>query len=98
MKFDPFFEILKAVYDKKVVKEYQFNPYRKWRSDYAFPKYKILIEIEGGVWTKGRHVRGKGYINDMEKYNNAQKLGFRVLRYTPDQINECLSDLNEIMS
>jgi very-short-patch-repair endonuclease len=67
-------------------KEYKFCPERKWRFDYAHPFYKIAIEIEGGLWVKGRHNRPTGYIKDMEKYNAATLRGWRVFRYTPDQI------------
>lgn len=69
-------------------KEYKFHPSRKWRFDYCFPDKKIAIEIEGGVWTYGRHNRSSGYIKDMEKYNHAAILGYRILRFTPNQINE----------
>ena len=58
---------------------------RRWRFDYAIPAKKIAIEIEGGVWTRGRHTRGAGFMRDMEKYNMAVELGWVVLRYTPDQ-------------
>lgn len=70
------------------VLEYRFHPKRKWRFDYAWPDQMLAVEVEGGVWTKGRHVRGKGYINDMEKYNAAMMLGWRLLRFTPEQIKE----------
>lgn len=42
----------------------------------------IAVEIEGGIWTLGRHSRGKGMENDMIKYNAAAELGWRVLRYS----------------
>lgn len=67
-----------------VVAEYQFHPKRKWRFDYAIPAVKIAIEVEGGVFTGGRHVTGRGFINDMEKYNTAESMGWHVLRITPD--------------
>lgn len=47
---------------------------------------KILIEVEGGVWSGGRHTRGKGYIGDMEKYNSASMMGFTVLRFCTEQV------------
>lgn len=65
--------------------EYRFYKQRRWRFDFAIPSKKIAIEIEGGVWTNGRHTRGRGYIGDMEKYNFAVLLGWRVLRFTPAQ-------------
>ncbi len=66
--------------------EYQFAPPRKWRFDFACPGKSIAIEIEGGVWVNSRHVRGSGYIKDMEKYNTAAVMGWKVLRFTPDQL------------
>lgn len=67
--------------------EYRFHEKRLWRVDFAWPEIKLAVEIEGGVFTKGRHVRGQGYINDMEKYNSLQLKGWLLLRYTPKLIN-----------
>ena len=67
------------------VKEYKFHPTRRWRFDFAIPQYKIAIEIDGGVWTYGRHNRSSGYIADMEKFNAAASLGWVVLKFTPDE-------------
>lgn len=78
--------------------EYKFCDSRRWRFDYAFVKYKVAVEQEGGVWSRGRHTRGTGFIKDMEKYNKATLLGWRVLRYTPQQIlDEAINDLREIL-
>jgi hypothetical protein len=46
----------------------------------------IALEVEGGVWTGGRHTRGAGFVRDMEKYNRAGVLGWRLLRVTPDKL------------
>lgn len=66
-----------------VIAEYKFHPRRRWRFDYALPEHKIAIEVEGGVWTRGRHITPKGFLNDMEKYNTAASMGWIVLRITP---------------
>lgn len=66
--------------------EYRFHPIRKWRFDYACPQFKIAIEQEGGIWTKGRHLTGKGFLADMEKYNEATVMGWHLLRYAPNQM------------
>lgn len=66
----------------EVVKEHMFHYTRKWRFDYAIPDLKVAIEIDGGVWDYGRHNRPLGYINDMEKLNNAASMGWLVLRFT----------------
>lgn len=74
-------------------KEWTFCDDRKWRFDFVilssagWPEHgKTAIEIEGGAWSNGAHVRGKRFISDMEKYNHAALLGWRVLRFTPQQV------------
>ena len=69
-------------------REYRFAPPRRFRADFAYPEQKILVEVEGGVWTRGRHVRGSGYSKDAEKYNLATLKGWRVLRFTPNMIED----------
>lgn len=63
-----------------------FHPTRKWRFDYAWIPQAVAVECEGGVWSGGRHTRGGGFIKDMEKYNEAARLGWRVFRFTPRQL------------
>jgi len=80
-------------------REYRFHPFRRWRFDFAWPRKKIGVEIEGGVWTGGRHVRPAGFEKDCEKYNEAAACGWKVLRVTgkmladKDQIKEWLEKL-----
>lgn len=64
--------------------EHRFHPVRRWRFDIAWTKQKVALEVEGGVWTKGRHTRGTGFIRDIEKYNTAAALGWVVLRCIPE--------------
>lgn len=68
------------------VKEYRFHPTRRWRFDYAIPAHKIALEVEGGVWTGGRHTRPQGFLGDVDKYNTATTMGWRVLRTIPDEL------------
>ena len=70
----------------KPVAEHKFHQTRKWRFDFAWPEYKVALEVEGAVWTNGRHTRGSGFVRDMEKYNEAAKLGWRIIRTTPDKL------------
>ena len=68
------------------VQEFQFHTSRKWRADFHIKNTKLLIEVEGGIWSGGRHTRGKGYLGDMEKYNAATMMGFQVLRFSTEQV------------
>jgi len=68
------------------VAELKFHPERKWRFDFAWPEYRIALEVDGSLWTKGRHSTGSGIIASMEKFNAAAVLGWRVLKFTPQQL------------
>ena len=70
-------------------REHRFHDSRRWRFDFVvLPiEQKIAVEIEGGVFTRGRHTRGKGYTEDLLKYNEAVLMGWRVLRFTTAQIH-----------
>ena len=66
--------------------EFKFHPSRKWRADFHLKDRKILVEVEGGIWSNGRHTRGKGYIADLEKYNTATMMGYQVIRFSTEQV------------
>ena len=73
------------------VEEFKFHPARKWRVDLCWPDQKLALEIEGGVFTNGRHVRPTGFIKDLEKYHALSILGYGLLRFTPQQMKSCES-------
>lgn len=66
--------------------EVRFDSVRRWRFDYAWPKHRVALEVEGGAWSRGRHTRGSGFIADLEKYSEAAAQGWRVIRVTPQQL------------
>ena len=68
------------------VREYKFHPHRRWRFDFAWPDLKLAVEVEGGLWQWGRHNRPAGYEEDLEKYNEATLLGWRLLRFSTDMV------------
>lgn len=71
--------------------EFKFHPERKWKADFHLVGKKILVEVEGGIWSSGRHTRGKGYIGDMEKYNAATMMGYQVIRFSTEQVKSGLA-------
>ena len=79
------------------VREHRFAPPRRWRFDLAMPGKMIAVEVDGGTWTGGRHVRGDGYERDCRKLNAATALGWRVWRLTtamaadPDEVEQIMA-------
>jgi very-short-patch-repair endonuclease len=59
---------------------------REWRCDFVWFPQKLVVEIEGGLWNGGRHVQPKGYQEDMKKYNAIESLGYRIHRFSPEQV------------
>jgi very-short-patch-repair endonuclease len=71
--------------------EFRFHPVRKWRVDYKIlDRLKngqmVLIEIEGGMFIRGRHVRPIGFQRDLDKYNAAAMAGYTVLRFSTQDV------------
>lgn len=82
--------------------EYPFDKHlgRKHRFDWAFPDYKVAIEVEGNAWAVaggGRHMMDK----DLEKYNIAATLGWSILRFSPGMLKKdpetCVKQVIETM-
>ncbi len=94
-------EILTENYPGQWVNEHMGIEGRQYRFDAANIRHKVAIEIEGGIhpyWTtirgkrvkveNGRHTRPNGYAEDCKKYNLAVINGWKILRYTSDQLRK----------
>jgi very-short-patch-repair endonuclease len=71
---------------QRLIREFRFHNERRWRFDFCDPEKKLAIEIEGGVFSGGRHTRGTGFEKDCEKHNAAALLGYRVFKITTNMI------------
>lgn len=83
----------------KVEEEYKFHPVRKWRFDWAILEIKLAVEYEGIFSRKSRHTTISGFTGDIEKYNEATVLGWRVIRVTAkdyQNINNTLKRIKEV--
>lgn len=60
-------------------RKYKFMATKHWRFDFYLVKKRLLIEIAGGPWS-----RGKAW--SMDRYDVAEKMGFIVQHFHPDQI------------
>lgn len=80
-------------------REFKFHPVRDWRVDFAWPGRKLAVEIEGAVYKIGRHQRPSGYMKDIEKYNELSHQGWRLLRYTTEQVidGEAVNDIQRYL-
>jgi len=67
-------------------REFRFHPTRRWRADFAHLPSRTLIEVEGGIWVRGRHTTPQGFAADAEKYLEATLDGWRVVRLVDKQI------------
>ncbi len=65
------------------IREYQAIKGRKFRFDFAWvaPEHRLLVEVNGGTYTKGAHSTGVGIARDYEKANLAVLQGWRVLTF-----------------
>ena len=76
--------------------EFIFSKERKFRFDWAVPQILVAIEYEGIFSEKSGHTTLSGYKKDVEKYNLATKLGWKILRYTADNYLDFENDLKII--
>lgn len=86
------YDIFRRCVEKEVgvalVPEYKFHESRRWRFDFAIPDLRIAIEVEGGIFIYGRHNHAASMLKDFEKYNTAAATGWKILKFTPRQLNE----------
>jgi len=81
-------------------RELMLVPGRRFRFDFLLAQFALVIEVEGGTWSGGRHTTGAGFRSDCFKYNSALELGYRVLRYTTDMVTkgEAIAQVERIVA
>ena len=65
-------------------RKFQFEPTKNWRFDFHIVKLRLLIEIAGSPWSVGRG--GRKIANAFNKYDLAEDMGYRHIRFEPDHI------------
>lgn len=76
--------------------EAMFHPTRNWRFDFANEAGLVAIEVDGGAYTRGRHTRGAGFVEDQAKRNAAVMLGWAVLHCTPQTFFALIDDAHRL--
>jgi len=51
--------------------------------DFAWPEQRVYLEINGGIFIRGRHSRGPALLKEWEKIAAATALGYRPLFCQP---------------
>jgi len=78
--------------------EYVFHPERGWQFDWCLPGLMIAIEYEGGIFMqKSGHTNLKGIKRDIEKYNAAQVLGWRVVRIHAHNYKTVITEIKKLL-
>ena len=69
---------------------YVFFSARAWHFDFAWPDYRVGVEIQGGTFSTREmgHHTGVGIDKDNAKANHAQLLGWCVLKYSSKVLDE----------
>ncbi len=68
------------------VHQHRFAPPRRFRFDVAWPDRKVAVEVQGGIWSGGRHARGSGIAVECQKFSLAAARGWRILPVTREMI------------
>jgi len=98
-----FFRLWKIKYPELPMpcREHRFHAERKWRLDFAWPKFMLAVEIDGGAYGGGRHQRREGFNRDAEKSRALAELGWRVLRFTGDDLRreplQCIETVARVL-
>lgn len=81
------------------VAEYRFCKSRQFRMDFAWPEHRVYLEINGGLFGRGKkcplcgrravagHSSIERLLKDMEKINLASAMGWRPVFCTPQQFS-----------
>lgn len=82
---------LKAVPERPIFeRQFRIHPNRKFMADFFFPRVKgssaLVVEVDGGIWTGGRHVTGRGVESDCEKSSLIAAMPARLMRVTPNLV------------
>lgn len=104
-QFDPFVLLLRAEGLPEPETEVIFAPPRKFQADYCWRVLRVIVEREGGIWSKDErakaaHAKPLKIMRDMEKSNLAQAQGWIYLRFTPTELDkgEAIQMIREVLT
>ena len=85
-------------------RQYRYVPGRKFAADFAWPDARLLVEVQGGIYSGEAHGSISGIKADIERLNLATLNGYRLLRFIPPRakdmdewIGETLATIEEAL-
>lgn len=59
-----------------------------YRWDFVWHRYRLAVEINGGIWNVGGHSTGRGILRDMTKLRIATLAGYRSFQFSADAVED----------
>lgn len=69
-------------------RQYYYARPRRLRADFAWPDYRLLVEVQGGIYSRRAHGSIRGVLADIDRLNEATMHGWRLLRVRPDMVTD----------
>ena len=75
-------------------REARVVPGRRYRADFAWPAHRLVVEVEGGIFRRGRkgpdpgHASPGGILRDIEKASAYATHGYRLVRVAAPHIRD----------
>ena len=94
---ESFLAILRLYRLPEPEREVLYAPPRKVRCDFLFRQAGLIVEMEGGVWSRGKtgHNNPSGIENDCERSRLASLHGLKVFRVTRKALDEKAGEIME---
>lgn len=74
----------RALLDAGVPHQREFCFFKNWRADFFFPPDRLLVEVDGEFHRKDKTTKAR----DRRKTAKAKELGYRLLRFTTDEVTQ----------
>ena len=68
-------------------RQYLYVPGRKFRADFAHLPTRLLVHVDGGIFSRQAHGSVSGILADIERLNLGTLNGWRALRVTPQMVS-----------